>query len=101
MYIDVNGNNILLFYNYDSKNPERQLINLSKQDIQHDFRDNNVVENMIWCIQIMQVEALEDYEIMRLMYLDVAVKRLILKWVLNYFQRLLSQMQSAPFIRTS
>ena len=64
MYIDENGDKILPFYNYDSKNPEEkeQLINLSKPDVDHDFRQGNVVENMIWCVENLNVEALEDYE---------------------------------------
>lgn len=62
MYIDENGDFILPYYNYDAKNSKEQLINLSKPDIQHDFRNGNVVENMIWCIHNLQVEALEDYE---------------------------------------
>lgn len=62
MYIDDNGDIILPYFNYDAKNAKEQLINLSQPIIQHDFREGNVVENMIWCIQNMQVEALEDYE---------------------------------------
>lgn len=62
MYIDDNGDIILPYFNYDAKNPKEQLLNLSKPDVDHDFRQGNVVENMIWCIQNMDVEALEDYE---------------------------------------
>lgn len=72
MYIDENGDKILPFYNYDSKNPEEkeQLINLSKPDVDHDFRQGNVVENMIWCIENLNVEALEDYEFAVFSYFD-------------------------------
>lgn len=72
MYIDENGDIILPFYNYDSKNPEdkEQMINLSKPDVDHDFREGNVVENMIWCIQNLKVEALEDYEFAVFSYFD-------------------------------
>ena len=72
MYIDENGDKILPFYNYDSKNPEdkEQLINLSNPDVDHDFRQGNVVENMIWCIQNLKVEALEDYEFAVFSYFD-------------------------------
>ena len=62
--IDKNGNVILPYYNYDLKNPEdkEQMINLSKPIVKHDFRESNVVENMLWCIQNLDVDALEDYE---------------------------------------
>lgn len=64
MYIDENGDKILPFYYYDSQKSEdkKQLINLSKLNVDHDFRDSNIVENMIWCIQNLDVTALEDYE---------------------------------------
>ena len=62
MYIDDSGDVILPYCDYDSKNSEEKLINLSKPIIDHDFRQGNVIENMIWCIQNMDVTALEDYE---------------------------------------
>lgn len=64
LYVDENGDTILPYYNSDAKNPEdrERKINLSKPDVDHDFREGNVIENMIWCIQNMDVEALEDYE---------------------------------------
>ena len=62
IYIDENGYTILPSYNFDSNNPEEQLINISKSDIDRDFRAGNVVDNMIWCIHNLDVEALEDYE---------------------------------------
>ena len=72
LYIDENGDKILPFYNSDAKNPEdrEQMINLSKPDVDHDFRQGNVVENMIWCIQNLKVEALEDYEFAAFSYFD-------------------------------
>ena len=62
IYVDENGDIILPYYEYDSMSPEEKLINLSKPDADHDFKEGNVVENMIWCIQNMDVTALEDYE---------------------------------------
>ena len=62
IYVDENGDIILPYYEYDSMSPEERLINLSKPDADHDFKEGNVVENMIWCIQNMDVTALEDYE---------------------------------------
>lgn len=72
LYIDENGDKILPFYNSDAKNPENreQMINLSKPNVDHDFRQGNVVENMIWCIQNLKVEALEDYEFGVFSYFD-------------------------------
>ena len=46
------------------------MINLSNPDVDHDFRQGNVVENMIWCIQNLKVEALEDYEFAVFSYFD-------------------------------
>lgn len=62
IYADENGDVILPYCNYDSSCPEEQQINLSKPDVDHDFRESNVAENMIWCIQNLNVNALEDYE---------------------------------------
>ena len=75
MYIDENGDIILPFYNYDSKNPEdkEQMINLSKPDVDHDFREGNAVKNMIWCIQNLDVTALEDYEYEVFGYFDCVI----------------------------
>lgn len=72
LYIDENGDKILPFYNSDAKNPEdkEQLINLSNPDVDYDFRQCNVVENMIWCIENLNVEALEDYEFAVFSYFD-------------------------------
>ncbi len=62
--IDENGNVILPYYNYDAKIPEDRdkRINLSNPVIEHDFRDGNVIENMLWCIENLDVDTLEDYE---------------------------------------
>ncbi len=64
LHIDENGNVILPYYNCDAKNPEdrEKLINLSKPIVKHDFRESNVVENMLWCIQNLDVDVLKDYE---------------------------------------
>ena len=70
MYMDDNGDVILPYCNYDSKNPDEELINISNPDVDYDFRKCNVVENMIWCIQNLKVEALEDYEFSVFSYFD-------------------------------
>ena len=70
MYMDDNGDVILPYCDYDSKNPDEELINLSNPDVDYDFRQCNVVENMIWCIQNLKVEALEDYEFSVFSYFD-------------------------------
>lgn len=62
IYIDGNGDLILPWCNYDSSNAEEVLINLSQVDIEHDFSKYNAVENMIWCIENLNVEAMQDYE---------------------------------------
>ena len=56
------GDVILPWYNYNSNNPKTLLINLSKSNIDRDFSKFNVVENMLWCIENLEVKALEDYE---------------------------------------
>lgn len=60
MYMDNNDNLILPWYDY-VKNEER-LINLSKEDIDRDFSKYNVIENMLWSIENLEVTAIEDYE---------------------------------------
>ena len=60
IYIDENGELILPYYDY-VKNEEMQ-INLSHSEIDRDFSQYNAVENMIWCINNLDVSALEDYE---------------------------------------
>lgn len=64
LHIDEDGNVILPYCNYDSKNPEdsETLIYLSEPVVEHDFREGNVIENMLWCIQNLDVDVLEDYE---------------------------------------
>ena len=62
LYVDDNGDLMLPWYNFDSNNPEEDLINLSQTGIDRDFSKYNAVENMLWCIQNLNVEALEDYE---------------------------------------
>ena len=60
MYLDDNRHIILPSYNYDCH--EEQLIDLSVADIDRDFSKYNAVENMIWCIENLNVDAMEDYE---------------------------------------
>lgn len=70
IYTDDNGDVILPYCNYDLTNPEEELVILPKLGIAHDFRQGNVVENMIWCIQNRDVTALEDYEFSVFGYFD-------------------------------
>lgn len=60
MYVDENGDIILPYYNYDYQ--EENLINISSVQIDRDFSKYNAIENMIWCIYNLNVEAIEDYE---------------------------------------
>ena len=64
LYIDENNEVILPYYNCDAKNPKdrEKMINLSNPVVNHDFREGNVIENMIWCIENLEVDTLEDYE---------------------------------------
>lgn len=62
MYIDDNGDLLLPLCNFDAKEPEEVLINLSKVDIDRDFSKYNAVENMLWCIENLNVQVMEDYE---------------------------------------
>ena len=62
LYIDDNGNLILPYCEYDSSSPEEKNINLSQNGIDRDFRNYNVIENMIWCIENLPVTEIEDYE---------------------------------------
>lgn len=62
LHTNKEGDVILPWYNYNSNNPKTLLINLSKSDIDRDFSKFNVVENMLWCIENLDVKALEDYE---------------------------------------
>ena len=62
MCIDDDGDLLLPWCNFDAKEPEEELINLSKVGIDRDFSKYNAVENMIWCIENLNVDVLEDYE---------------------------------------
>lgn len=62
LHIDNNGDLILPYCEYDSSNPEVGNINISKSGIGRDFREHNVVENIIWCIENLKVTEIEDYE---------------------------------------
>lgn len=61
LHTNKEGDVILPWYNYNSNNPKTLLINLSKSNIDRDFSNFNVVENMLWCIENLDVKALEDY----------------------------------------
>lgn len=61
LYIDDNEDLILPYCDYDAINPEGRNINISKSGIDRDFGEHNVVENIIWCIENLQVTD-EDYE---------------------------------------
>lgn len=62
LHTNKEGDVILPWYNYNSNNPKTLLVNLSKSNIDRDFSNFNVVENMLWCIENLNVKALEDYE---------------------------------------
>ncbi|MBQ2886427.1 MAG: hypothetical protein IJE43_22135 [Alphaproteobacteria bacterium] len=62
LYVNDDGDVILPWSDYDSSNPEERMINLSQIDIDRDFSKYNVVENMLWCIENLKVDVLEDYE---------------------------------------
>lgn len=61
LHTNKEGDVILPWYNYNSNNPKTLLVNLSKSNINRDFSNFNVVENMLWCIENLDVKALEDY----------------------------------------
>ncbi len=60
MYLDNKGHLILPSYSYDYQ--EEQLIDLSEVNIDRDFSKYNVVENILWCIENLNVDVMEDYE---------------------------------------
>ena len=61
--MDENGNVFVPYFNYDDHPEEgEKIINLSNTDIDRDFRKYSVTENMAWCVENLDVEALEDYE---------------------------------------
>lgn len=62
LYIDDNGELILPYCNYDSRNPEERNINISTSGIDRDFREHGVIENMLWCIENLEVTGIEDLE---------------------------------------
>ena len=61
LHTNKEGDVILPWYNYNSNNPKTLLVNLSKSNINRDFSNFNVVENILWCIANLDVKALEDY----------------------------------------
>lgn len=62
LHTNKEGDVILPWYNYNSNNPKTLLINLSKTNIDRDFSNFNVVENMLWCIENLDIKALEDHD---------------------------------------
>lgn len=67
MYIDDYSNLILPYCNYDAQPIEEILVNLSYVEVDgirvdRDFSKYNVVENMMWCIENLKIQVLEDYE---------------------------------------
>ena len=62
LHTNKEGDVILPWYNYNSNNPKTLMINLSKSNIDRDFSKFNIVENILWCIENLDVKALEDYE---------------------------------------
>ena len=60
LYTNKEGDVILPWYNYNSNNT--RMINLSRNNIDRDFSKYNIVENILWCIENLDVKALEDYE---------------------------------------
>lgn len=61
--VDENGNILVPYFNYDDHPEEgEQIINLSDIDVDRDFRKYSVVENLVWCIENLKVDSLEDYE---------------------------------------
>lgn len=62
LHEDDNGDLILPYCDYDSNPVEERNINISKCEIDRDFQEYNVIENIIWCIENLQVTEIEDYE---------------------------------------
>ena len=62
LHEDDNGDLILPYCDCDSSNSGKRNINISKCEIDRDFREYNVIENIIWCIENLQVTEIEDYE---------------------------------------
>ena len=62
LHTNKEGDVMLPWYDYNSNNPKTLMINLSKSNIDRDFSKFNVVENMLWCIENLDVKALKDYE---------------------------------------
>ena len=61
--VDEKGNVSVPYFNYDDHPEEgEQIINLTELAIDRDFCKYSVVENLIWCIENLEVESLEDYE---------------------------------------
>lgn len=61
--VDEKGNILVPYFNYDD-HPEggEQIINLSENVIDRDFRKYSIAENLAWCIENLKIGSLEDYE---------------------------------------
>ena len=67
MHMDEYNNLILPYCNYDKTPMLEYLINLSHVEVKcvkvnRDFRQHNVIENMLCCIENLPITVLEDYE---------------------------------------
>lgn len=60
--IDDKGNISVPYFNFDYPEEGEQTINLSDGDVDRDFRKYGMIENIVWCIENLKVESLEDYE---------------------------------------
>lgn len=60
--VDEKGDILVLYFNEDCPEEGEQIINLSDSGIERDFRQYGIAENLIWCIENLNVESLEDYE---------------------------------------
>ena len=61
--IDDKGNVSVPYFNYDDHPEEgERIITLSDSGIDRDFRKYGMIENIMWCIENLKVNTLEDYE---------------------------------------
>lgn len=65
---DENGNLILQFYDTE------EIINLSNVEVERDFRQFNVLDNLMWCVENLNIDALEDYEYAVISYYKDTIK---------------------------
>lgn len=61
--VDEKGNILVPYFNYDDHLEEgEQLINLSEVEVERDFRNYGISENLAWCIENLEAGSLEGYE---------------------------------------